>query len=197
MRKRTRLLLALAVVLVATGVTGVWKALATVPNPGTPVQLSTYGTVTVGTTFTLSITTTSFSVAIFSSQGPFYTEKVNVQGVYSPTFPTITLRFINYDDALSDFISCPTVMAHAPSPYVDYGFGDIMSVVPFPMIDQTGAAAVPASNVVTFGLTGSSCTALILGGLTLNIEATVLAPTSATVCITASESYPVPTCLVT
>jgi len=195
MRKSIKLLLALAIVLMATGATGVWKALANVaPQTGTPVQLSTYGTVIVGYSFTVSIASYFQYVAIFSSQGPFYTEKVNVGETHSPSAPTITLGAINYDNALFDITSCPTVMAAAFTGSTS-AFGDIMSVVHFRMIDQTGAEAIPASYVVTFELAGSTCgVTLIPSGLTLNIEATVLAPTAASVCVTASETYPVPTC---
>ena len=197
MRKSIKLLLALVVVLVATGATGIGKVLA--GSSGTPVQLSSYGTVTVDTTYTATGNSAKVNVAIFSSQGPFYTEKVNVYAYYSPTLPTITLGEIVYDSTVDDIVvGCPTVMSHNPAPYQASAFGDIMSVVPSQMVDQTGAHAVPAQGELLLELSGQPCyTATYPSGLHMFIEATVLAPTTATVCVVASETYPVPTCLPT
>jgi len=197
MRKRSQLVLAIAVVLVAIGATGIGKVLA---GSGTPIQLSSYGTVTVDTTYTATGTAhAGVNVAIFSSSGPFYTEKVNVGAYYGPTLPTVTLGEIIYDGLLppETFAACPTVLSHDPVPYQDVGFGDVMSVVPSQMIDQTGAHAVPAQGELLFELVDQCLTATFPSGLAMYIEATVLAPTSATVCIVASETYPVPSCLPT
>jgi len=200
MRKRSKLLLALAVVLVATGATGIGKVLAT--GSPTPTPLSSYGTVIVEAAYTATGTTDFVFVTIFSSQGPFYTEKVNVNGLYSATLPTITLYAIFYEISppLEDYVAgCPTVISHnsLPAP-VTAGFGDIMSVVPNQMIDQTGAHAVPAQNGLTFQLSDHPClSGTYPSGLTMVFEATVLAPTSAAVCVATSETYPVPSCLPT
>lgn len=172
--------------MIVIGATGLPEALATLPpSSGTPTGLSAYGTIVVATTLTLSGSPTILSTTILSTVGPFYVEKLNVGS--GPYAFAMNLAVVVYDGALYGalFPACPTVIGLRSL------YGDVMSVVPFRMIDQTGAAAVPAASGVTFLLESPGCTeaAFTYGtGEALSFEATVLAPTSATVSICASET---------
>jgi hypothetical protein len=199
MRKRTKLLLTVVVLMVATGATGIWKALATLPpSSGTPTPLSSYGTVSVATTFTASGASATVYLYIFSSGGPFYTEKINVEDFSTTLLGPVYLAFISYDSiSLTDPVeySCSVVLAAARTPF-GFSFGDIISVAPYTMTDQTGAHAIPAANVVMFELIYKTCPSPVNfpEGATLTFEATVLAPTTATVSICASESGELTSC---
>jgi hypothetical protein len=207
MRKRIRLLLTLAFLLVATGVTGLWKALAAppcfhcqlpfVPSSGTPTALSLYGTITLSTAFTATGNGAYESLDIFSTSGPFYVEKVYVMVEYAASLQPINLFAVSYDSrTVWDVLyPCPVIIpAQAPP----VGFGDITLPVPFTMIDQTGARAIPAAGGLEFTLVyNNNCIAHAVyfpSGVVLSYEATILAPTAATVSICASEFVDISSC---
>ena len=202
MRKRTKLLLAVAVLLVATGA-GLWKALASAPSSGTPTALSTYGTVVIESAaapgFLSSGTQPTVNVYIFSTSGPFYVEKVNAWDSFSSKPQYVTLGDVYYDSGpIGNIIypACDVVIpAVPPSSLISYveNFGDIISVTPHTMTDPTGARAVSAAGAIEFQLyyNGAPNCSNPLGnfpsGFTTVFEATVLAPTAATVSICVNE----------
>jgi len=143
-------------------------------------------------------------VYIFSTAGPFYVEKVNVEA-HSPAvtpFQSVGLLAVDYDfspspPALGYIAHCGTVTPAAPTG-LDQA-GNIISVTPSQMVDPSGAAAVPAASAVVFILEYAGCPPVTLFPNTfgLTFEATVLAPTAptpATVSICASESNSLGSC---
>ena len=111
----------------------------------------------------------------------------------------IFLSMIKYEGTIIDVWDCCPykVIQPAGPPCAGNGFGDIISVAPYTITDQTGAQAIPAATEVMFGLQyncgGSPSTFPI--GLELALEATVLAPTAATVRICASQSVSLFSCI--
>jgi hypothetical protein len=192
MRKRSKLLLALAlaVLVIVTGTTGLWKALASAPSSGSPTALSAFGTEVIGTTLGPTVVP-GYIVGLFisSTLGPFYVEKVNVEDYYTSPPASLYLAYIHYDNQLIDPVLSVSCSVVAPPGRYTYSFGDIISVAPYTMIDQTGARAIPAASGVYFDLIYKTCPAAtnFPTGMSLSFEATVLAPTTATVSISASE----------
>ncbi len=192
MRKRLKLMLSLAVVVMAIGATGLSRVLAGAPpSSGTPTALSTYGTIVISTTVTTSGSADAVSVDIVSSAGPFYVEKLNVVSLWFLLIGNLYLYQVVYDSSLltgfdqtgsGSVVNCPGVVTKGNS------FGDAIHQVPFFITDPTGTKAVPAANEVTFvfGYNGCSRSAFP-NGIVLGFETTVLAPTSATVSICAAN----------
>jgi hypothetical protein len=137
------------------------------------------------------------NVYIFSTAGPFYVEKVNAADSLKGQSPqNVALYDVYYDEQLLDLIPASHVCAIViPAPSTGYllSFGDIIPVVPHTMTDPNNARAVPAANAIEFTLVyvaSTNCPAYLnfASGLTLTFEATVLAPTTATVSICANEA---------
>jgi len=206
MRKIIKLLLTLSVLVIVAGAMGSSTVLALPPSSGTPTPISPYyGTIVLATAFTPSGTAHYVYVYIFSTAGPLYVEKVNVEA-HSPTvtpYQSVSLLAVDYDfspspPAFAYAAHCGTVTPAAPTG-LDQA-GNIISVTPSLMVDPSGATAVPAASAVVFILEYAGCHAPLSAfpntfGLTF--EATVLAPTAptpATVSICASESNSLGSC---
>jgi len=196
MRRISKLLLTVVVMGIVIGTIGASTALAAPPSSGTPTGLSSLGTVVVGAEVVASGSSYYENLFIFSSQGPFYVQKVNVMDAYTKGVPAaVYLDQVFYDnnwvqDPLLSASLCSVVAPASKNSYDD-SFGNIISVTPSTMIDPSGALAIPAASEIAFSLQYKSCPNGILfpSGMDLRFEATVLAPTAATVSICASESY--------
>jgi hypothetical protein len=201
MRKRTALLL-MSLLPLVTGAIGVPAFATAPPSNGTPTGLSAYGSVVIGTSFVIGETPPiggyHVFLGVFSSQGPFYVEKVQVgEEVSTGSIAPLLLGGVSYDGLVLAFTrpntgtNCPTIIPTSSLPMFSgiYGYGEIISVTPFgnTMRDPSGATAISGAQAVIFDLIYSSCLASHLlqfpTGLTLSFEATVLAPTAATVSI--------------
>jgi len=177
MRKTVKPLLALVVLVVVTGAMGASTVLAAPPTSGSPTLLSTYGTIVLGNYLTLTGKSSYFNVYIFSSAGPFYVEKINEIFTFAAPSQPITLAFITYDNMFSYFSGATVVPKGAHN-------GEIIAVAPSTIHDPSGATAIPAATGVEFveyygGLNFPSSTPYF--------EATILAPTAATVSICANQ----------
>jgi len=196
-RKGTKLLWALAAMVIVAGAMGGSAVLAFPPPSGTPTPISAYyGTVVVGTRWDSTGTNVLTNVYIFSTAGPFYIEQVNLAVLNPVAERPILLYFVYYDGAFSNSNSVPGMGLYgrcasvtAPSsPY--FTSGDIISVAPSTLTDQTGARAVSAESEVEFTMAYAGCP---LGqedfprGMVLTFEAIVLAPSSAAVSICVNE----------
>ena len=205
MRKRTALLLMFLLPLV-TGAMWVPAFATGPPSNGTPTGLSTYGSVVIGTSFATGENIGGYHIylGIFSSQGPFYVEKVQVgEEVSTGSIAPLLLGGVSYDGLVFAFTqpntgtNCPTIVPTSSLPMFSgiYGYGEIISVTPFgnTMRDPSGATAISGAQGVEFDLRYSSClTGHLLQfptALMLSFEATVLAPTTATVSICDLNSF--------
>jgi len=185
MRKKIKLLLTLTVLVIVTGTLGAPAALAGAPSSGTPTPLSDYGTIVLATTFTPSGGQLQVNLYIFSTSGPFYVEKVNMEALSSSSTKAIELDYVYYDyQALSFFAHCAVVI---PSFNGGNLAGNIISATPSLMLDPSGALSIPAAGAVQFYLTYSCFANKFPSTLQLSFEATVLAPTAATVSICAND----------
>jgi hypothetical protein len=169
--------------------------LAFPPPSGTPTPISAYyGTVVIATSWDSTGTNVLTNLYIFSTAGPFYIEQVNL-AVYNPVAEKpIDLYFVYYDGAFSNGNTEPGLGYYArcteitSPPY--FTSGDITSVAPTRLTDPSGTTAVAAATEVEFSMVYVGCPvgqADFPSGMVLTFEATVLAPTAATVSICANE----------
>jgi hypothetical protein len=186
MRKRTKLPLTLAIMAIVSVGMMASTVVAAPPSSGTPTPISTYyGTIVIGTTFTPSGTQYQTNLYIFSTAGPFYVQKVNMRVMAHLNYRLIFLDSIIYDGSVLTNPQCSQVTNPPP-----YAWGDIIAVTPSTLIDPSGARAIPAAGGVQFVLSyDSKCGSpnIFPSTLTLTFEATVLAPTAATVSICVNE----------
>ena len=199
MRTMFKLVLAMALIVIMSGVVGSSTVLANPPTSGTPTTLSSLGTIVVGNTFT---TTGSYTfIDIFSTAGPIYVERVllTLAGVF-PLADNINLDWVGYDLVSGNqegFVgtptSCAVVIPHTGTT------GELISASPNKIVDPAGAEAIPAATSVGFELVyNNNChtaPTFIPSGTGFDFEATVLAPATATVSICASSSPILTSCL--
>lgn len=179
------------------GAVGVSTVLAPAPSTGSPSSLSAYGTIVLGTTITPN-GSPSANVYIFSTVGPFYVQKLNLQALNNGTTATspIDLSAISYDTFMTFNAQCAVIIPSISPPGSQAA--DIISVAPSTLTDPTGARAIPAANGVQFTLSYDCGSAVFPESLTLYFEATILAPTSATVSMCANPgSVPLSSCPIT
>jgi hypothetical protein len=198
MRKRTKLPLTLTVLLIVTGALGASTVLA-LPSSGSPTVTS-YGTIVIGTDFTPSGRANYMDLYIFSTSGPFYVQKVYMQvPSLQAGAQAIQLSYIYFDGGSSSivpgagvgFYAHCAVIIPSYSPPSTAPAGDIISVAPMMarMIDPNGAVAIPAATQVVFELLYNCEASIFPSYLQMAFEAVILAPTTATVSICASEAW--------
>jgi len=198
MRKRINLLLALTV-LVVVAEAMVAPVLSLPPSSGGPTPISSLGTIVIANSFRPSGTEYTLYVYIFSTSGPFYVQKVNMgvfsesliqpiylAAVYSDTLPSTTSGGIIYHG------SC--LVPIIPS-FQGFWAGNIITLTPSLMTDPSGANAVPAASDVVFQLSyNCGKSGNFPSAMSFSFEATILAPTTATVSICASENPALTSC---
>lgn len=96
-----------------------------------------------------------------------------------PLSKPVDLSSISYDAFMAFNAQCVEIIPSVTAP--SSLAGDIISVAPSTLTDPSGARAIPAANGVEFTLSYDCASASFPSGLTLYFEATILAPTSATV----------------
>ena len=170
------------------GAVGASAVLASAPSMGSPTALSSYGTIVLATTF--SPAGYQFTnLYIFSTVGPFYVQMINLEvaSAASPTPTTINsidLAYIYYDAGSLTFNGHCTIITPAFEGPGNTA-GDIVPASNSTLIDPSGSHAIPAANQVEFQLS-YGCGSTYPTGMSLYFEATILAPTSATVSMCAS-----------